>query len=291
MDALASTVGSDGSIPELVAGWARTIERDEAFQTLLYQTSLQAHLAGELMVRGVELEEEAADGLPGTVALTGRSAREAARDFAQSFLAMPFEEALAFFRAKRVLSEAEFDALLDRYKRGGFIARRLASERLQEVARSAVERLLAQGLTREEAARAIRDAEASEAASLGIAPASPAYLENIVRTNVATAYGAGRYAAMNDPAVVALRPYRQFWSAGDSRVRPGHRALHGLVFDAAGELAARYAPPLYYQCRCSMTTLSKRQLEARGLSVTRARVAAIEAEGFWTGAPGPLTEG
>lgn len=290
LDQLAAQVGQ-ASGPEgaeaQVDAWAESVAEDDRFAGLIYQTAFQTYLAGQLMVRSVELAEEADDGEEGTVVLSGSRAVEVMAD-SSAFLGMPFEEALTFFRSKALLSEAEFDALQDRYKNGGFIARRLASERLQEVARQSIARLLAQDMTLAEVTRAIRAAEAPEVQALGIAPAADHYLANVIRTNVATAYGHGRHEAMSDPAVVSLRPYRQFWTAGDSRVRPGHRALHSLVFEADGELAARYAPPLYYQCRCAMTTLSTRQFEKRGLEVTTERVAEIEAEGFWASAPSAL---
>ncbi len=232
-------------------------------------------------MRGVELAGESG---PGTVALS------AARADGDAFLAMPFADAVQFFRDKRVISEAEFDSLRDRFRSGGFIARRLATERLQQVARDAIARLLEQGVTIPEAVRQIRDAESDVSASLGISPVSSAYLDNVIRTNTATAYGAGRWQAINDPNVRALRPWVQYRTAGDSRVRAGHAALNGLVFASGSELAARYAPPLYYQCRCVMVTISSSQFEARGLSEQTARVDATEAEEFWTGAPAPLSE-
>lgn len=258
--------------------WARTFDAGDTFASTLYQTSFQAALAGQLFVRSIELADEAG-AAPGTIKLS------ATRDAGGSFLAMPFDDAVAFFRAKAILTPAEFDALRDRFRAGGFIARGLASTRLQEVARDAIDRLLSQGLTLPEVTAAIRSGEAS----LGIEPTSSAYLDTVIRTNVATAYGAGRYAAMTDPNVVALRPWVQQRTAGDARVRPGHAALNGLVFANGGDLAARYAPPLFFRCRCGQVTLSQRQYEARGLSETTTRVEAMEAEEFWTGVPGPLT--
>lgn len=228
-------------------------------------------------MRSIELADES--GAPGAVKLS------ATRDASASFLAMPFDDAVAFFRSKAILAPAEFDALRDRFRTGGFVARNLASGRMQEVARDAITRLLDQRLTLPEAVRAIRDGEAT----LGVEPASSSYLDTVIHTNVATSYGAGRFAAMTDPNVVALRPWVQQRTAGDARVRPGHAALSGLVFANGGELAARYAPPLFFMCRCTQTTLSQRQFEARGLSETTTRVEAMEAEEFWTGVPGPLT--
>lgn len=211
---------------------------------------------------------------------------------------MPFDEAVAFFRSKGLMTEAEFDALRDRYREGGFIARRLASERLQELARASLARLLDQGMTPREIRAVLGNAESVESQALGITPAAPHYIETIIRTNVATAYGAGRWEAMNSPAVVALRPFLQFRTAGDSRVRPGphgkpggpnHRVLHGVVFRAGTEEAAYYAPPIGFNCRCTMVTLSARQVETRGLTVTEGRIPGVNPDPGWEAAPAPLS--
>lgn len=266
-----------------VKAWAADLDRSNAFAGLLYRTSFQAALGGQLFVRGVELAGE--DG-PGTIALS------ATRDATPTdpFLAMPFDEAVSFFRDKRVISEAEFNALRDRFRHGGFIARRLATERLQQVARDAIQRLLEQGVTIPEAVRQIRTAESDINASLGISPVSSAYLDNVVRTNVAVAYGAGRWEAMTDPMVASLRPYLLYRTAGDSRVRSNHAALNGLVFRNGSDVASYYAPPGGFQCRCVMTSLSQRQLEARSLVVTEERIPGVDPDEGWRGPPAPLSE-
>lgn len=272
--------GPDG-LADAVREWSASFDHDNAFAELLYRTSFQAALAGQLFVRSVELAGETG---PGTVALSAQ------RSDSDAFLAMPFDEAVAFFRAKNVITPAEFDALRDRFRTGGFVARQLATQRLQQVARDSIQRLLEQGVTIAEAVAQIRDAKSDINASLGIAPVSSGYLDNVIRTNVATSYGAGRWQAINDPNVRALRPYLQYRTAGDERVRAGHRALNGLVFASGSELAARYAPPLFYRCRCVMVTLSTRQFADRGLVEQTTRVDGIESEEFWAGAPAPLTE-
>lgn len=240
-------------------------------------------MAGQLMVRAVELAPEAAEGDPGTVTL------ESARAFSDTFLGMPFIEALEFFRSKRIISEDEFDALNDRYKTGGFIARKLASDRLREVAKSAIERVLASDITPREAAKIIRVAEAEDVKALGISPSSNFYIETVVRTNVQTSYGHGRWTAMNDPDVLALRPWVQYWTAGDQRVRPNHAAMHGIVVRAGTPLAGLIAPPCGFNCRCSITSLSQRQFEARGLVETTSLPSGAGPDPGWESPPAPLS--
>lgn len=266
-----------GDVDGAVSAWAQQLDEDDRIAGAVYRASFQSYLGGQLMVREVELADDDA----------ARSIVSARRE--GPFLALPFEEALSFFRDKRLISEAEFDALRDRYREGGFVARRLASQRLQEVARSSIERLLAQDLTVDEVYQAIRDAERDEVRALGIDPASSAYLDTVIRTNVATAYGHGRWEAVNAPDVAALRPYLRYVTAGDEAVRPAHRALHGKVFRTGTEEASYYAPPLGYRCRCAFTTISERQFTARGYVLTEGRIAGVDPDDGWSGAPRPLS--
>lgn len=269
--------------PEAVDGavraWAQQLDEDDRIAGAVYRASFQSFLGGQLMVREVEAAEDSDPAARAIIA----SRREG------PFLALPFEEALAFFRSKRLISEAEFDALRDRYREGGFVARRLASQRLQEVARSSIESLLSQDLTLDEVYGAIRDAERDEVRALGIDPASSSYLDTVIRTNVATAYGAGRWQAVNAPEVASLRPFLRYVTAGDEAVRPAHRALHGRVFRTGSDEAAHYAPPLGWRCRCSYTTLSERQFTSRGYVLTEGRIDGVEPDDGWAGAPRPLS--
>lgn len=270
---------SAGDLDGALNAWGEQLDEDDRIAGAVYRAGLQAHLGGQLMVREVEVEEDDDEAARAVIA----SRREG------PFLALPFEEALRFFREKALISEAEFDALRDRYREGGFVARRLATRRLQEVARSSIERLLAQDLTIDEVYRAIREAEREEVRAIGIAPASPAYLETVLRTNVATAYGHGRWAALQSPEVRDLRPYLRYVTAGDEAVRPAHRALHGKVFRSGSSESEYYAPPLGYRCRCAYTSLSERQFAARGYVLTEGRIAGVDPDDGWSGAPRPLS--
>lgn len=273
---------------DAVDRWASAMDEDDAMAGLVYRTGFQMYLAGQLMVRAVELADEAADDEPGTVQLSKRSGG-ALRELAdESFLGLTFEAALEFFLSKRLISVTEFEALQDRYKSGGFIARRLATERLREVARLAVIRILQAGSTVAEASRIIREAQADEVRSLGISAGDHNYIDTVVRTNVATAYGHGRWEAVNSDSVRALRPYLQYWTARDDRVRQSHRLLHGLVFVTGSEIASQVAPPNGYRCRCAMTTRSERQLERLGLEVTYELPEGAGPDEGWEAPPAPL---
>ena len=84
--------------------------------------------------------------------------------------------------------------------------------------------------------------------------------------------------------IIKKRPFVQYRTALDGDVRDHHRELDDKVFVTGSDLHAQYAPPLGFNCRCQMVTLSAAQVESRGLSLTRSEVI-IKGEPY-TGDPG-----
>ena len=72
---------------------------------------------------------------------------------------------------------------------------------------------------------------------------------------------------MTEPGVKALRPYWQYDAVNDSKTRPSHLAMDGRVFMADDPIWDTWFPPNGFKCRCTVKTLSKRQMEQRGLTV------------------------
>lgn len=94
---------------------------------------------------------------------------------------------------------------------------------------------------------------------------NPYRLETIYRTNVQSAYMAGRYKQQMENA--DDRPFIQYVSVLDSRTRPSHAALHGKVFRFDDPFWDTHYPPIAYRCRCRTRALTERQVTARGLTV------------------------
>lgn len=226
------------------------------------------------MVRAIELEPDE----PGAVEL------QATRSFESAFLGLPFEDAVTFFESKQVMDPAEFALLQDRFRAGGFTAADLTSTALQERAHRHITTALEGGLTIAEVSRAIRD----DSISMGVTPASHASLDLIARTNVATAYGHGRWLATNDPVIRERRGFVQHLAINDARARPIHLALDGKVFAIGSEAAALYASPLGYNCRCSNRTLDQSDVDRLGLEVVTAPIPGLMPDPGWEGPPAPL---
>ncbi|AKF08879.1 phage minor head protein [Sandaracinus amylolyticus] len=182
---------------------------------------------------------------------------------------MPFLEAIEEFIRRGtieggglgILTPEEFYALSDAYRTRAFTASRLLTEELVRRAYDALVAALEQGGTLRDFARALGAGE------VVAGPGSTGYLETVFRTNIQGAYGAGRYrqikAIASDPDLAAARPYVEYRTAGDNRVRPAHVALDRTVYRVDSAAWERIAPPNGFNCRCSMVLRRARDVDAR----------------------------
>jgi hypothetical protein len=92
-------------------------------------------------------------------------------------------------------------------------------------------------------------------------------------------YAAGRYAKLTDPDVLAARPIWQYTTAGDSRVRPAHRAMNRRTFPADSPVWATWFPPNGWRCRCSVLSLSNDQVAEAGIKVEDSVPPVVEHDG------------
>ncbi|MEQ5119506.1 phage head morphogenesis protein [Morganella morganii] len=94
---------------------------------------------------------------------------------------------------------------------------------------------------------------------------SPARLATIYRTNVATAYQAGRY--QQQLASTDTHPYWQYIAVMDGRTRKSHAAMHGRVFRFDDPIWDKLYPPNDWGCRCRVRALTAEQVKRMGLTV------------------------
>ncbi len=238
--------GAEAAIEETAGAFLQ----DDDIGNALFIPMVMAEMAGQLMARGEVPELEAK---------MYRMIGEAQP--VEAFLNLPWEEAIREFKARGVVSPDEFTRLIGTYANRAQEGRALLLQRVQERVREMLVTSLEEGQTFREFAGALE----AQAEGLGITTTDHAYLENVFRTNVQSAYGAGRYRQITDPAVATARPYVQYRTVGDARVWESHRLLDRGVYRIDGEAWRQVAPPNGYQCRCSMVTLSVD--EARGLDI------------------------
>jgi SPP1 gp7 family putative phage head morphogenesis protein len=86
-------------------------------------------------------------------------------------------------------------------------------------------------------------------------------LDNIYRTNLQGSYMAARWDRIL--LTQATRPYIMYDAINDSRVRPAHLALDGIIRRVDDPFWITHSPPNGYRCRCSIRSLSEHQAKAR----------------------------
>lgn len=95
---------------------------------------------------------------------------------------------------------------------------------------------------------------------------SPRRLETIYRTNLQSAFMAGRYRDFWDNR--EARPYWMYVAVMDNRTRPAHAALNGKVFRYDDAIWESCWPPNGYNCRCRVRALSPRDMQRKGLHLS-----------------------
>ena len=87
----------------------------------------------------------------------------------------------------------------------------------------------------------------------------------IYDANMRSAHMAGRWAQLQ--ANKDRKPYLQYLTAGDSRVRPQHRQWDGLVYPIDHPFWDTHYPPNGWGCRCTIRPRSADDVQEMGLSV------------------------
>lgn len=176
---------------------------------------------------------------------------------------MAFEEAVSYFQERVPVTASQFYAIAEEYRGLAFT---VSGYTKAQILKRFYEELLAaleEGNTLSEFRADMNDFLDME----GYEGLTPFQADNIFRTNIQTAYNIGHYERMTSPEVLKLRPYWQYDAVNDSHTRPGHLAMDGRVFAADSPVWDTWFPPNGFRCRCTVKTLSKRQVEERGLVV------------------------
>ena len=84
----------------------------------------------------------------------------------------------------------------------------------------------------------------------------------IYQTNLTTSYAAGRWAQLNDPDLIKLRPYWKYIHNDNvQHPRPLHVSWSGMVLKHDDPWWKTHFPPNGWGCRCRVTAVSARQFD------------------------------
>lgn len=176
---------------------------------------------------------------------------------------MTFKEAVEYFRERVPVTAEQFYKIAAEYRGLAFMVGGYTKAQILKKFYDELLAALEEGNTLSEFRANMNDFLKAE----GYEGLDPLQADNIFRTNIQTAYNVGHYQQMTDPGVMRLRPYWQYDAVNDSHTRPSHLAMDGRVFPADHPVWDTWFPPNGFRCRCTVKTLSKRQVEQRGLTV------------------------
>jgi SPP1 gp7 family putative phage head morphogenesis protein len=103
-------------------------------------------------------------------------------------------------------------------------------------------------------------------------------LETIYRNAVQTAYMAGHWRRFDE--VKEAFPYLMYDAINDSRVRPSHLAMDGVIRPVDDPIWKRWTPPCGHRCRCSLRSVSAREAQRRGGATQSIPAEAVPDEGW-----------
>lgn len=93
---------------------------------------------------------------------------------------------------------------------------------------------------------------------------SEAHLDNVFRTNIQNAYARGKWSHQQQNK--DKRPYLEYMAINDSRVRPSHLALDGVIRHIDDPFWQKYYPTNGFRCRCTTTAITEKQAIRKGIT-------------------------
>lgn len=181
-----------------------------------------------------------------------------------NFVTSPFAEALRIFLGKKVVPRRAFERMSARAKEKAFTVGRGATKDMMAVTKDELGKALEEG----DDLRLFSARLDDRFESAGWVKLNPSHVETIFRNNTMGAYASGRREQMTQPSVLAARPYWLIRGPRDSRKRPAHLAALGKALLASDPFWTRAPLPWGHNCRDRVCSLSEKDLERLGLSVT-----------------------
>lgn len=169
--------------------------------------------------------------------------------------------ALKYWSVKVPVPKSEFDHLSDQARAKAFTVSGLAQLDQVTAVQQALAKVMDEGGTLADFKAQIGDIIKTQ----GWTGKKSHRIDNIFRTNLQSAYMAGRYEQLQK--TTRLRPYWKYDAVEDKHTRPSHLALNGKVYPADHSFWDSYFPPNGFRCRCTVQSLSERQLKKEGYEV------------------------
>ncbi|MBW2617555.1 MAG: DUF935 family protein [Deltaproteobacteria bacterium] len=197
----------------------------------------------------------------------GRAGLKLAADYEVIPAPLPMDEAVKFWKSKVKVDSKTFKRLPQEAKLRAFAAAGIAKGDALNLVFDELGRALEEGASLGEFKKGCRGVFEAR----GWTGQRARRVETIFLNNVLTSYSVGRYAQMTDPDVLTAFPNWMYVAVRDDRTRPSHAAMNGRVFRADDPIWDQWYPPNGHRCRCTVVSISDRQVKKRGLKVEKGK--------------------
>lgn len=169
-----------------------------------------------------------------------------------------FDEAWRWFEPRVPITKRQWLALDEQARRRAFTVAGVTALAVLDDVWQAIDRAIADGTS-------FADFQQQAQESLG--RWNDAHLETVFRTNVGAAYQAGRWQQLTDPEVLEDRPYWQWVSVLDTHSSTICKPLEGVTKPASDSWWLSHYPPMHYQCRSTVISLTESQAHREGITL------------------------
>jgi len=185
-----------------------------------------------------------------------------------SFKSLPFKEQIHYLQGKLNLPTHSWTDIYNSEHDQAFVVAGAIRRELLADLRGAVEKAIAKGTTLEQFRK---DFDRTVITYGWQYKGERGWRTNVIwETNLRQSYNAGREAQTADPELRKQRPYG-LYQHGDSRhPRPEHQSWDNTVLPLDDPWWATHTPQNGWGCKCKKFMLSQRDVERRGLKVTKA---------------------
>jgi len=159
-------------------------------------------------------------------------------------------DAIEYAKAREVVLPEVFYGLLAQYQQLAFTVMGLAAIAQIEAVADSLNKAIENGTS--------WDDWANEAVKKNWV-LSKAHADTIIRTNAQVAYNAGQWRGFEIGK--SLYPYLMYSSIRDTRTRPSHVKLNGVVLPVNDPYWQTHSPPMGFNCRCALIALKQRDYD------------------------------
>lgn len=198
----------------------------------------------------------------------------------------PLKDTLALWRRRKILNSKRFGKLADELKGQAGRLAGVWQTRFVEAVYGSLFDAMAGGLTLQEWIPKAQSLLDQYGADTGVRifsgeEWSPWYSDLVFRNANAAATAGGRYAEMFSREWIRRAPFWLYDAINDSRTRPDHLALDGMVFRKDDAAARKYLPPIDHNCRCAAEETDQLDVDEGGYKITRGTSVDVKLPDGW----------